>query len=86
MAYALTLEPIYSQAANEWAKIDCFSLLAYAGDSYLNFVSQLMELADCIEEVRTTCHFCNKKAVFNLKHVNGVADTTGPGLYRTQFK
>jgi thymidine kinase len=45
-----------------------------------------MELADCIEEVRTTCHFCNKKAVFNLKHVNGVADTTGPGLYRTQFK
>ena len=41
--------------------------------------SQLMELADCIEEVRSTCHFCNKKAVLNLKHVNGRADTTGPG-------
>eukprot|EP00597_Dinobryon_sp_UTEXLB2267_P016524 CAMPEP_0201094344 /NCGR_PEP_ID=MMETSP0812-20130820/2666_1 /ASSEMBLY_ACC=CAM_ASM_000668 /TAXON_ID=98059 /ORGANISM="Dinobryon sp., Strain UTEXLB2267" /LENGTH=241 /DNA_ID=CAMNT_0047346867 /DNA_START=36 /DNA_END=761 /DNA_ORIENTATION=+ len=39
---------------------------------------RLMELADCIEEVRATCHFCNKKAIFNLKHVNGLADTTGP--------
>lgn len=37
-----------------------------------------MELADCIEEVRSTCHFCNKKGVMNLKHVNGRADTTGP--------
>ena len=39
---------------------------------------RLMEVADSIEEVKTTCHFCNKKAVFNLKHVNGVADTSGP--------
>ena len=46
---------------------------------YVSFAHQLMELADCIEEVRSTCHFCNKKAVFNLKHVNGRADTTGPG-------
>lgn len=39
---------------------------------------RLMEVADTIEEVKTTCHFCNKKAVLNLKHVNGVADTRGP--------
>ncbi len=39
---------------------------------------RLMEVADTIEEVKMTCHFCNKKAVLNLKHVNGVADTRGP--------
>jgi thymidine kinase len=39
-----------------------------------------MEVADNIEEIKTTCHFCNKKAVFSLKHVNGVADCTGPSV------
>ena len=41
---------------------------------------RLMEVADCIEEVKTTCFNCNRKAVFNLKHVNGVADCTGPAV------
>jgi thymidine kinase len=41
---------------------------------------RLMEVADTIEEVKTTCNFCNKKAVLNLKHVNGVADTQGPAV------
>ena len=31
---------------------------------------RLMELADSIEEVKTTCHFCNKKAIINLKFNN----------------
>ena len=39
-----------------------------------------MELADSVEEVKTTCHFCNRKAVMNLKHVNGKADTSGPAV------
>jgi len=41
---------------------------------------RLMEVADTIEEVKTTCAFCNKKAIFNLKHVNGVATTDGPSV------
>jgi thymidine kinase len=41
---------------------------------------RLLEVADTIEEVKTTCHFCNKKAILNLKHVDGVADTTGPAV------
>ena len=28
---------------------------------------RLMELADAIEEIKTTCAYCNRKAVFNLK-------------------
>ena len=38
------------------------------------------ELADNIEEVKTTCNFCNKKAIFSLKHVNGVANIDGPTI------
>lgn len=39
---------------------------------------RLLELADSVEEIKTTCAFCNSKAVFNLKHVNGVATMEGP--------
>ena len=28
--------------------------------------------------MKTTCHFCNKKAVFNLKHIDGIANLEGP--------
>lgn len=40
---------------------------------------RLMELADAIEEVKTTCMFCNRKAVFNLRHdAQGKAIVDGP--------
>ena len=39
---------------------------------------RLLELADSIEEVKTTCAFCNKKAVFNIKFVDGRAVSQGP--------
>jgi len=39
---------------------------------------RLMEIADSIEELKTTCTFCEKKAIFNLKHVNGEATVAGP--------
>lgn len=41
---------------------------------------RLLELADSIEEIKCTCYFCNKKAIFNLKHVNGVATIDGPSI------
>jgi len=41
---------------------------------------RLFELADTIEEVKTTCHFCNSKATLNLKAVDGVPTTTGPAV------
>jgi len=42
---------------------------------------RLMELADTIEEVKTTCKFCNRKAVFNLRHdAQGRALIDGPAL------
>jgi len=40
--------------------------------------ARLLELADTIEEVKVTCQFCDKKAVFNLRHRGGRAVTDGP--------
>ena len=40
---------------------------------------RLLELADAIEEIKTTCMFCNRKAVFNLRHgSDGKAIIDGP--------
>ncbi len=40
---------------------------------------RLLELADRIEEVKVTCQFCNRKAVFNLRYgENGKGLTSGP--------
>ncbi|MBS0604364.1 MAG: thymidine kinase [Verrucomicrobia bacterium] len=41
---------------------------------------RLMELADSIEEVKATCHYCNRKSIVNIKHVNGVAALDGPSV------
>ena len=37
-----------------------------------------MELADSIEELKSTCTFCDRKAIMSLRHVDGVATTAGP--------
>jgi len=42
--------------------------------------ARLMELADSIEEVKATCHYCNRKSIMNLKHVNGLATSEGPSV------
>ncbi len=41
---------------------------------------RLMELADSVEEIKATCHYCNKKSIMNLKHVDGVAAMDGPSV------
>lgn len=41
---------------------------------------RLFEIAASIEEVKNTCHYCNKKAIFNLKFVNGAATREGPAI------
>lgn len=41
---------------------------------------RLMELADSIEEIKTTCQYCERKAIFNLKFVNGKPTRDGPSV------
>lgn len=41
---------------------------------------RLMELADRIEEVKVTCQYCQSKATFNLRLVDGKAVVDGPQI------
>lgn len=41
---------------------------------------RLMELADRIEEVKVTCQYCAKKAICNLRFVNGAPTVEGPQI------
>lgn len=38
---------------------------------------RLFELADSIEEIKTTCQYCNRKAVFNLRYRMGEMTEAG---------
>jgi len=39
---------------------------------------RLFELADSIEEIKVTCQFCNKKAIFNMRLFGGKPTKEGP--------
>lgn len=41
---------------------------------------RLLELADSIEEVKVTCQFCNRKAIFNLRLQGDRAELDGPQI------
>jgi thymidine kinase len=41
---------------------------------------RLLEIADTVEEIKTTCAFCNRKAIFNLKFMNGQPTLGGPSI------
>ena len=41
---------------------------------------RLMEVADAIEEIKTTCFYCNRKAIFNLKLADGLPTLDGPRI------
>ena len=41
---------------------------------------RLLELADSVEEIKTVCNYCNSKAVYNLKLINGDPTTEGPQI------
>lgn len=42
--------------------------------------ARLLELADSIEEIKTTCAYCLRKAVFNLKLLDGKPTLAGPSV------
>ena len=41
---------------------------------------RILEIADSIEEIKTTCFFCNKKATHNLKLIAGYPTLSGPDI------
>lgn len=58
----------------------CYGLRTDFRTQVFPAAKRLFELADTIEEIKTTCADCNKKAVFNLKLVDGVPTLDGPSV------
>ncbi len=58
----------------------CYGLRTDFRRSLFEGAQRLFEIADTIEEVKTTCAYCNKKAIYNLKLVNDCATLDGPSV------
>jgi len=58
----------------------CYGLRTDFRGNLFEGSSRLFEIADTIEEVKTTCTYCNRKAIFNLKLVDGKPTVTGPTI------
>lgn len=58
----------------------CYGLRTDFRQRLFAAAAQLMALADSIEEIKTICHYCLRKAVFNLKLLNGQPTLEGPTI------
>ncbi len=71
------------EALREWTRalgvpVICYGLRSDFRSRLFEGSRRLLELADSIEEIKTTCAWCNRKATLNLKFVDGVASLEGP--------
>jgi thymidine kinase len=76
LAHACTYPPYNRQGV----PVICYGLRTDFRRELFPASKRLMELADSIEEVKTVCQFCARKAIFNLKYSNGKATDTGPAV------
>jgi len=58
----------------------CFGLKADFKGHLFPGSKRLLEIADSIEEIKTVCRWCTKKATMNLKFVNGKPTVEGPSI------
>jgi thymidine kinase len=56
----------------------CYGLRSDFRTNLFEGSQRLFELADEISEIKTTCYFCNRRALFNLKLLNGKPTLEGP--------
>lgn len=65
-------------ATNLGIPVICYGLRTDFRSRLFPGSKRLLELADTIEEVKTTCTYCNKKATMNLKSIDGLETLEGP--------
>jgi len=58
----------------------CYGLRQDFRTKLFEGAQRLFELADEISEIKTTCYFCNRRALFNLKLRDGVPCLEGPSI------
>jgi thymidine kinase len=67
-------------ASRQNIPVICYGLRTDFRGNLFEGSKRLFEVADSIEEVKTTCAFCNRKAIFNLKLLDGKPTLTGPTI------
>ncbi|MCB0406197.1 MAG: thymidine kinase [Bdellovibrionales bacterium] len=55
----------------------CYGLRTDFKQNLFEGSRRLLELSDTIEEVKNTCNFCNRKAIFNLRLLDGNPTLSG---------
>lgn len=77
---ASIIDQLREISVNKGIPVICYGLRTDFTSHLFEGSKRLMELADSIEEVKATCHFCNRKSIMNLRHVNGIAVSEGPQI------
>lgn len=77
---ARIIDQLREVATHKQIPVICYGLRTDFRSHLFEGSKRLMELADSIEEIKATCHYCNRKSIMNLKHVNGVACVDGPSI------
>jgi thymidine kinase len=65
---------------NQNIPVICYGLRTDFRGNLFEGSKRLFEIADSIEEIKTTCAYCNRKAIFNLKLYDGKPTLTGPTI------
>lgn len=76
--HPIVIERLRDVATNLGIPVICYGLRTDFRSRLFPGSQRLMELADTIEEVKTTCTYCNRKATMNLKSINGLETLEGP--------
>jgi len=77
---ATVVDQLREIATSKNIPVICYGLRTDFRKQFFVGSRRLMELADTIEEIKTTCAFCNRKAIFNLKFLAGKPTLAGPKI------
>ena len=68
----LTIEQINDlRELTMWFPVICYGLKTDYRSQLFPASKRLLEIADQIEEIKTICNYCDKKAIINMKYVDG---------------
>jgi len=72
------VDQLRAVARDQGVPVICYGLRTDFRARLFEGSRRLLEIADSIEEIKTTCNYCNRKAIFNLKLADGVPTLAGP--------